>query len=238
MNAEDAVYSLAAWNRHETSAANLETTKAAALARATMESGDLSPLSLLAGLPASEVASGAPGLEKSNRIVGCDGEKSPGQSGATSPHSRRLGRWLFIIGALALSFSTTRAQNFSIDWHTLDGGGGSSVGGNFSLSGTLGQPDASPQPLTGGNFSLVGGFWSLYAVPTPGAPRLAVRRNAQPETFLVSWPSPSTGFVLQQNAGFDAANWSAVPGTVHDDGTNRFIVVPSSGHRFYRLIKP
>ncbi len=49
------------------------------------------------------------------------------------------------------------AQDFAIDWYTIDGGGGTSTGGDFVLSGTIGQPDAGA--LTGGDFALVGGFW-------------------------------------------------------------------------------
>jgi hypothetical protein len=48
-----------------------------------------------------------------------------------------------------------------INWYTIDGGGGTSTGGSFSLSGTIGQPDAGG-PMTGGGpggFSLTGGFW-------------------------------------------------------------------------------
>jgi len=35
------------------------------------------------------------------------------------------------------------AQQYSIDWSTIDGGGGTSTGGDYSLSGTIGQPDAA-----------------------------------------------------------------------------------------------
>jgi hypothetical protein len=48
------------------------------------------------------------------------------------------------------------AQNFNIDWHTIDGGGGTSTGGVFTLYGTIGQPDAGT--LTGGTYTLEGGF--------------------------------------------------------------------------------
>src|SRR5437879_126264 len=77
---------------------------------------------------------------------------------------------LFIL--LFLSCSFVHAQSFTIDWFTIDGGGGTSTGGVYSVSGSVGQPDAGAQPMTGGNFSLVGGFWSLFAVQTPGAPLL------------------------------------------------------------------
>lgn len=61
-------------------------------------------------------------------------------------------------------FAPLGNAQFVIDWSTIDGGGGTSTGGEFSLSGTAGQPDAGT--LTGGNFELVGGFW---AVSTPAA---------------------------------------------------------------------
>ena len=40
-----------------------------------------------------------------------------------------------------------------------------STGGTFSLSGTIGQPDAASNPtLTGGSFELTGGFWPVANV--------------------------------------------------------------------------
>jgi len=46
---------------------------------------------------------------------------------------------------------------FEISWYTVDGGGGTSTGSGFVLSGTAGQPDAGD--LAGGGFTLRGGFW-------------------------------------------------------------------------------
>jgi hypothetical protein len=143
-----------------------------------------------------------------------------------------------LLVALLLSGICAHAQNFAIDWFTIDGGGGTSTGGVYSLSGTIGQPDANAQPMTGGNFSLTGGFWSLFAVQTPGAPLLSIRLTTT-NTAIVSWPSPSTGFTLQQNGDLNATIWVAAPQTVTDDGTNKFVIVnPPSGNRFYRLFKP
>jgi hypothetical protein len=52
---------------------------------------------------------------------------------------------------------------YDLDWHTVDGGGVMfSTGGDFELSGTIGQPDAGG-PLTGGDFELTGGFWAMEA---------------------------------------------------------------------------
>ncbi len=56
-------------------------------------------------------------------------------------------------------------QSYSIDWHAIDGGGGTSTGGVFSVSGTIGQPDAGM--MSGGNYSLAGGFWGGIQTPPP-----------------------------------------------------------------------
>ncbi len=53
------------------------------------------------------------------------------------------------------------AQDFDIDWYTIDGGGEMfTTGGDFELSGTIGQPDASTTIMSGGDFELAGGFWA------------------------------------------------------------------------------
>jgi len=138
---------------------------------------------------------------------------------------------------LAFALCPGAFAQLSIDWSTIDGGGGTSTGGVFSVSGTIGQPDANAQPMTGGNYSLVGGFWSLFAVQIPGAPLLTIRLTST-NTALVLWPSPSTGFALQQNADLNTTNWIAAP-TASDNGTNKFIIVnPPAGKRFYRLSRP
>lgn len=152
------------------------------------------------------------------------------------PLQLRLLSWLVVMGLSALATSA-QAQNFSIDWYTIDGGGGTSAGGNFSLSGTIGQPDAGVT-MTNGGFALTGGFWSIHAVQTPGAPQLAITR-ASATSVRVSWPSPSPGFVLQEKSDLNAASWVNAPQAVSDDGTTRFVTVnPSNSRRFYRLIKP
>src|ERR1017187_274191 len=55
--------------------------------------------------------------------------------------------------------NTVRAESYSIDWSTIDGGGGVSTGGVYQVNGTIGQPDAGAA-MTGGNYSVSGGFWS------------------------------------------------------------------------------
>jgi hypothetical protein len=126
------------------------------------------------------------------------------------------------------------AQSYRIDWYKFSGGSGTSTGGVYSVSGTLGQHDAGG-PMAGGGYSLTGGFWSLYAVSTPGAPRLTLTLTST-NTVLISWPSPSTGFVLQQNSNLASTNWVNAPQTPADNGTSVSIVVnPPTGNLFYRL---
>lgn len=71
----------------------------------------------------------------------------------------RLDRRLILsVGLLAVCGRVLAGEPFAIDWHTIDGGGGTSTGGDFELSGTMGQHDASTT-LTGGDWELAGGFW-------------------------------------------------------------------------------
>ena len=129
-------------------------------------------------------------------------------------------------------------QTYSIDWQTIDGGGGTNTGGVYSVTGTIGQPDAGA--MSGGNFTLDGGFWGIVAaIQTPGAPLLSIFHTTT-NTVVVSWPSPSTGWNLQQNTnGISSLNWSNVTATIQDDGTSKTLIVnPPTGNRFYRLFKP
>ena len=151
--------------------------------------------------------------------------------------------WVLLVTLSSLlSFSSiATAQNYSIDWFTIDGGGGTSVGGPYSLSGTIGQPDANQQAMTGGSFSLSGGFWSLVAVQTLNAPPLRVQLVAT-DIARIFWPSSSEGFVLQQNTNLNnvtISGWVSAPQTVTDNGTTKSVIVnPPTGNRFYRLFKP
>ena len=69
------------------------------------------------------------------------------------------GRWILIF-ALFFIVSTVFGD-YDISWYTIDGGGGRSTGGPYTLMGTIGQPDAAYS--SGGNYELLGGFW-------PGGP--------------------------------------------------------------------
>jgi len=64
-----------------------------------------------------------------------------------------------LLAAALLPAAWVFADDYTIDWYTLDGGGAmATAGGDFELSGTIGQPDAG-EVMIGGDFELVGGFW-------------------------------------------------------------------------------
>jgi hypothetical protein len=66
--------------------------------------------------------------------------------------------FVVVLALFASGLSTAFAQSgYQINWWTVDGGGGESAGGGYTLKGTIGQHDAGY--LEGEGYSLRGGFW-------------------------------------------------------------------------------
>jgi FG-GAP repeat len=129
----------------------------------------------------------------------------------------------------------------------------------FHTNGALLSTLTHPAPAVGGSFGgalaafgsdrvLIGaqsfGFGAAtagraYLFSIPPLPSLTIQLTA-PNAVTVSWPSPSTGLVLQQNTnGLGPADWSNVTASIQDNGTNKSLIVnPALGSRFYRLAKP
>ena len=78
----------------------------------------------------------------------------------------RHARHTLIVAVIPLGVAiavSAIAEDFKISRSTIDGGGVMfSAGGDFELSGTIGQPDAGV--LSGGEFELSGGFWFPLAL--------------------------------------------------------------------------
>jgi hypothetical protein len=74
---------------------------------------------------------------------------------------------LLLLLATAIALAQASTPGLAVDWWTVDGGGGISSGGPFSLHGSIGQADGGT--LSGGVFSLQGGFWGAadYSVYLP-----------------------------------------------------------------------
>ena len=141
------------------------------------------------------------------------------------------------LGLLAFAFCLPAwAQQYSIDWYKVAGGGGTSTGGVYSVSGTIGQHDAGG-PMTGGNYSLTGGFWALISVvQTPGAPTLYIAHSGN--TVTVSWQAVS-GWSLQQNGNLaNAGGWSVNGSWTTSNGTNYLNLTSPTGNLLFRLSKP
>src|ERR1035437_5333996 len=135
-----------------------------------------------------------------------------------------------MIAGWLLALPTLHAQSYSIDWFKIAGGGGTSTGGVYSVSGTIGQHDAG-NAMTGGSYSLTGGFWSLISVvQTVGAPLLTITYSGN--QAIVSWSPSVTGWTLQTNNNLVTGTWGNYLGAVSN---NRLTNSPSRGNLFFRL---
>ena len=137
---------------------------------------------------------------------------------------------LLSVLAGALLLPVFADAQYAIDWFTIDGGGGASSGGSFTLSGTIGQPDAGT--LSGGNYTLQGGFWPGIVVPATGeAPMLFVQLSGS--SVIISWSPATPGFTLEQNDSLSSLSWSSGA-----TGNPTAPIPTGSGTKFYRLKKP
>ena len=71
---------------------------------------------------------------------------------------------LLILLLLFLVFSgatlaLAQGGSFTLDWWTVDGGGGMSGDSRFTIHSTIGQPDAGQ--MNGGTYALLSGYWDI-----------------------------------------------------------------------------
>jgi hypothetical protein len=147
-----------------------------------------------------------------------------------------MNRTIILLGLIITGFCwQASSQSYSIDWYKVAGGGGTSTGATYSVSGTIGQPDASLQTMSGGAYTLNGGFWSIIAaIQTAGLPNLTIN-YLSPNSVQVLWPATGT-YTLQTNNNLATANWTAYGGSIsNSNGTNSIIVTPPTGNLFFRL---
>ena len=122
--------------------------------------------------------------------------------------------------------------------------------GGFSLSATLtvgstpvyvvaadvngdGWPDLISANFRDGTLSV------LLNSPVLIGPPLAISLTG-PKNVVVSWPSPSDGFVLQQKTNLaPATSWLNFSGTVNTSGTTNSVTIsPATNNLFFRLRHP
>jgi hypothetical protein len=157
---------------------------------------------------------------------------------AGAPARSKTWRLRLILLCLLTAFYHCAQAQYSLDWWTVESGGGQSTGSVFTVTGTIGQPDAGA--MSGGNFSLVGGFWSVIAaVQTPGAPLLRIYHTNGMVT--VAWAKPAEGWVLERTNALPATvlPWPLVPLPYQTNAADIFIITSApSGNAFFRLYKP
>ena len=76
--------------------------------------------------------------------------------------NRRITGWGVTMTLTLLMAISALGQMFEVSRNTIDGGGAMrSTGGDFELSGTIGQADAGfgGSGMSGGGLALTGGFW-------------------------------------------------------------------------------
>lgn len=128
---------------------------------------------------------------------------------------------------------TAHAQNYSIPWSKIAGGGGASTGAVFAVHGTIGQHDAGG-PFTNNTYSVTGGFWVLpVAVQSAGAPTLIIAPGALGQA-VISWTPATPGYLLQESTSLNPTEWLNAP-----SGASNPVTVPAGPPaKFYRLHKP
>jgi len=153
---------------------------------------------------------------------------------------------LLAIGAcVSLVATSLHAQPFSVTGHIVAGGGGTSSGSGFAISGTIAQAEATPR-LQNGCWAIDPGFWGAYAaIQTPAAPSLRIRPISF-STVRVSFTPGCGDWVLQRSSELVVEPTPTV--WIDDDPGNLVLVgdelvrdfhVPSWGPRlFFRLRKP
>ena len=150
---------------------------------------------------------------------------------------KTLPQAILLLAVLLAILPAANAQSYSIDWHKIAGGGGTSTGGVYSVSSTIGQHDAGG-PMTGGTYSLTGGFWALISVvQTAGVPNLIIVPNG-PNSVKILWPATGS-YTLQQNGNLAGGTWTPSGYSITTaNGTNSITITPPTGNLFFRLSNP
>jgi uncharacterized repeat protein (TIGR01451 family) len=140
------------------------------------------------------------------RTIPCVPRTSPG---------RRIARAAGTCTLLAVGLAAptlAQAQPYDLSWHTIDGGGGVSSGGPYTLSATAGQPDAGG-PFAGGTYVVRSGFWAVIAdgVVAPQADLSITKTNGQSATV----PGETVTYtIVVGNAGPTAVTGATVSDTL------------------------
>ena len=164
---------------------------------------------------------------------GISNHQAPGRSTRGTRPNRRTLKIAVCLAVGCGCLVWPASSQYSIDWHKIAGGGGGSTNSQYSVNGTVGQPDAD-LTMTNGQFSVTGGFWALpQAAQTEGAPPLTIA-PASPGFATISWPTNTPGFVLQETVSLSVPNWT----NSATGSTNPVTIQTAIPAKFFRLHKP
>jgi trimeric autotransporter adhesin len=129
------------------------------------------------------------------------------------------------------------SANYIAKWN---GSAWSSLGSGMN-SGVYALAVSGNDLYAGGDFAIAGGKVSGYAAHAKIGvflPRLSILRSAG--GMVLSWPSDSAGFVLEQTSALaNSPGWTTNAANLLDDNTNKSVTVPATKpHQFFRLRKP
>lgn len=142
-----------------------------------------------------------------------------------------------LAGLLTLATVAAIPANFTIPWHTVDGGGSTSTStdGRFSVSGTAGQPDAGKSASNDARFQLNGGFW--YGEIIFCDYTLGITYSGGKVT--VSWPCDLGGCILEATDELRSSAPATVWTPVSPQPTGHsYTVAVTSTQRYFRLRSP
>jgi hypothetical protein len=133
--------------------------------------------------------------------------------------------------------SSSQIQNGYIMFHSrtnLDANTLQVLTDTYGLGGLA--PPAAPYPGTfQGPGPLIPDTPVSRSIKVITLPILFIKSTAT-NSVVISWPSPSATWALQQNGDLNTTNWTDVLIAPDNDGTNNSVVVsPAVGSEFYRL---
>jgi hypothetical protein len=114
----------------------------------------------------------------------------------------RFGQLAVSLAGLALATAMAAANDYAVDWYSVDGGAGTSAGGAYAVSGIIGQPDAGV--LSGGAYTVAGGFWAVGEAFTQ-PPVLSVSHDPERGAIILSWPVSAIQYLLEETSTLGGA---------------------------------
>ena len=143
----------------------------------------------------------------------------------------------FVLGVLCFASPVGNADPYHVARFTIDSGGGEAAGNGFTLTGTLGQPDAG-HDMQGGSFSMTGGFWTgrAFVVQSDGMPELLIRKE---NAFVVLWwASEDEAIKLQFVESLQSQVWMDVQQVPkRENGASEISLLPQIDKMYFRLRK-